>query len=83
MVGTARATLRGDDMRIGNSLGQVVDDPVHARTRAFLIRIYQFPREQRHFFGLKIQVLDQVVVDAYPCDPYLNAGSLARLWRRE
>ena len=65
MVRTARATSRRNDMRSGDRLGQLVNDGIHARTSAFLISIHEFACEQRHFFGLEIQVFDQIVVNAF------------------
>ena len=52
-------------MRIGNGPGQFVDEGIHARTSAALIRVHEFAREQGDFFGLELQVFDQIVVNGF------------------
>ncbi len=48
---------------LGIVFGQLVNDVIHARTGAMLVRIDDFTCEERHFFGLEIQVVDQIVVN--------------------
>lgn len=65
MVWTAGATRRRNDRRGGDRLGQLANDLIHARTNAFLISIHDFASDQRHVFSLEIQVLDQIVINAF------------------
>lgn len=51
------ASQRRNDMRGGDGLGQIINDFIHARTSAMLIRIDEFAGNQRHIFGLSVQTL--------------------------
>ena len=59
MVRPAGTAIRGNKVRGGNSPGQLLDDFVHARARAFLIGGHEAAGEQRHILGFKVQVFEQ------------------------
>ena len=65
MIQTTCAPARRYDIGIGNCLWQLCNDRIHACTSASLIGIHEFTYQQRYFFGLEIQVFDQIVVNAF------------------
>ena len=51
-------------MSRGNHLGQRLDNRIHPSTTAFHIRIDHLSGNQRHLFGLQIEVCEQPLIDS-------------------